>query len=201
VLPTPARQMWHCRNCDLILVDESALPTPDREKARYLQHHNSIDNAGYVATFDGIRAAVRQHAADFTAPRILDFGCGPAPVLVELLQRDGFDATGYDPFFAPSLDDPARFDIITCVETVEHFAHPRATFEQIATLLQTNGTFIMQTQWHRGAAAMRDWWYARDETHVAFYCAATMSVVADILTAGEFEVLKEGLCCFRRHEG
>ncbi len=200
VTPAPARPMWHCPDCDLIFVGESALPTRDRERERYLQHRNRIDDFGYVATFDGIREAVRVCAAAQPNPRILDFGCGPAPVLVELLKRDGLNATGYDPFFAPSLNDDARFDIITCVETVEHFAQPRATFERIAKVLRPNGTFILQTQWHAGPMSIHHWWYARDDTHVAFYCAATMPVVADILNADRFEVLSEGLCVFHRHD-
>ncbi len=197
VMPAPARPMWHCPYCDLVFVDESALPARDRERDRYLQHHNSIDDPGYVATFDRIREAVRDHAAAQPNPSILDFGCGPTPVLVELLKRDGFNATDYDPFFAPSFVDGASFDIITCVETAEHFAHPRATFARIAALLRPRGTFIMQTQWHAGPASIHHWWYARDATHVAFYSAETLTIIANLLEAETLDVLSDGLCAFR----
>ena len=200
VSPTPVRAMWHCRKCDLIFVDDVALPPSEQERERYLKHQNHIDDEGYVATFDQIRQLVRDHARTKPQPHLLDFGCGPVPVLVELMRRESFDAKGYDPYFTPTLCDGEQFDVITCVETVEHFARPRRSFEQIDAHLKANGVFIMQTQWHHGPETIHDWWYARDITHVAFYSDATLPTIAEILHADEYESPTAGISIFRRND-
>jgi len=110
--------------------------------------------------------------------RILDFGCGPGPVLVELLRRRGHDAVGYDPFFAPDTDLSSPFEIVFCTETAEHFRSPRDSFAQLASLVIPGGTIALMTSLHAGAGKIGEWWYVRDETHVSFYSAGTFDWIA-----------------------
>lgn len=42
---------YHCRNCDLIFIDETFIPDPEQQKKRYTLHQNSHDNEGYVIMF------------------------------------------------------------------------------------------------------------------------------------------------------
>lgn len=110
--------------------------------------------------------------------RVLDFGCGPGPVLVELLSRRGHDAIGYDPFFAPDADLSRPFDIVFCTETAEHFRSPRDSFDQLTELVKPGGTLAMMTSLHPGPERVGEWWYLRDETHVSFYSLRTFEWIA-----------------------
>lgn len=175
------RDFYHCRFCDLIFVPPNQHPDLKSERARYASHNNTMDNAGYVTMFEGPIALLGEHCED--GNRILDYGCGPGPVLVELLRRAGYDAVGYDPFFAPNVDLSCSFDAIISTETFEHFACPRAEINRILRLLRHGGILAVMTLFHPGPAAVADWWYARDPTHVAFYSHATLDWIC-----GEFHL-------------
>jgi SAM-dependent methyltransferase len=146
------------------------------QQARYAKHRNSIDNAGYVRMLNRPIEMLRQYGNEVR--RVLDYGSGPSPVMVELLRQAGFDAAGYDPIFAAGTDVTGPFDAVVAVETFEHFAEPRREMEKIAGLLRPGGMLIVMTLLHNGPATMKDWWYARDATHVAFYSTATLAWIA-----------------------
>ncbi len=173
------RDYYHCSICDLIFVPPDQHLDPESERARYATHNNTMDNAGYVAMFEGPISLLGEHCGD--GCHILDYGSGPGPVLVELLCRAGYDAVGYDPFFAPNVDLSCSFDAIISTETFEHFARPRAEITRILGLLRPGGLLAIMTLFHPGPAAVADWWYARDPTHVAFYSHATFDWIC-----GEF---------------
>ena len=126
---------------------------------------------------EGPIALLREHGP--AARRVLDYGCGPCPVLVDLLRRAGYDAVGYDPLFAPDADLSRPFDTVISVETFEHFANPRAELHRIASLLRPGGHLIITTLFHHGPAGIPNWWYARDKTHVSFYSPATLRWICE----------------------
>lgn len=184
VMPKPPRSMFHCRSCDLIFAFPEARPDSVAERDRYLWHQNSIDDAGYVAMFDDVIASIQGRVEP--GSHILDYGCGPSQVLVELLRRRGFDVTGFDPIFAPDANLSHIFDAIVSVETFEHFFEPKLEIERIASLLRGGGCLIVKSQFHRGEESMHDWWYARDITHVSFYSKKTFEYIAEMFG---FEIL------------
>jgi len=147
----------------------------EEQRARYLLHENTIDNAGYVERFNRFIALLRENAPPVRL--VLDYGCGPAPIFVELLRRAGYDAVGYDPFFAPDADLSHPFDAVVSIETFEHFSDPKAELTHIASLLWPGGRLAIMTMFHKGAETLKDWWYIRDPTHVAFYSPATFRFI------------------------
>jgi SAM-dependent methyltransferase len=173
------RRFVHCPACDLVSVPRSCHLSAEEQRARYARHRNSIDNVGYVRMLNGPVELLRRYAG--TARRVLDYGSGPAPVMVELLRRAGYEAIGYDPFFSADTDVSLPFDAVLCVETIEHFADPRGELEKIRRLLRPGGCLVVMTLLHNGPASIADWWYARDATHVAFYSAATLGWIAAAL--------------------
>lgn len=168
-----------CPHCDLIFVPKYWHLSARRQRSRYECHENSPDNAGYVARFERLLAAVRRCGHGIR--QALDYGCGPGPVLVELMRAAGWDASGYDPFFAPDLDFTRRFDLITATETIEHFANPAQEIRRMASLLRARGYLAVMSEWHPGEAGFGDWWYARDPTHVAFYSHKTLDYLCEAL--------------------
>ncbi len=145
-------------------------------RARYLKHHNTIEDSGYVEMLLRPIEMLRQHGVDIR--RVLDYGCGPAPVLVELLKQEGYEAIGYDPLFAKDAGLSRPFDAVVSVETFEHFAEPQVELKRIVGLLRPGGYAVVMTQFHHGPDTIDDWWYARDPTHVAFYSQRTLDWIA-----------------------
>jgi 2-polyprenyl-3-methyl-5-hydroxy-6-metoxy-1,4-benzoquinol methylase len=71
------------------------------EKSRYQFHENRITNLGYVKFLNqAIEPALNYLSPGSTG---LDFGCGPGPVLAELLAGMGFYMYIIDPYFFPDL--------------------------------------------------------------------------------------------------
>ena len=153
-------------------------PSREVEDARYRQHDNRRDDPRYVAFLrrltDPLCARLRPGA------RGLDFGCGPTPVLAEILTAEGFPTESYDPLFAPraSLLESSH-DFIACSEVAEHLHDPRGVFELFRQMLKPGGTLGVMTRFHGVEAPFETWWYTRDPTHVCFYGEATMRWIAE----------------------
>lgn len=167
-----------CPTCDLIYLAPSRRLSATDERVRYELHNNDRGDPGYVLflrrladpLIDRLRAGARG----------LDFGCGPAPVLSEILTAAGFPCAAHDPFFAPGdglLDE--QYDFITCSEVVEHAHDPARMFAGLRRMLAPGGILGVMTMFHPGADAFADWWYRRDPTHVCFYDEATMRWIGE----------------------
>ncbi len=170
------REYWACARCDLHFVPAEQHLPPDAERARYALHDNSMENKGYVRMFTRKIRVLRRIWQEVHS--VLDFGCGPGPVLVELLRRIGYDASGYDPYFAPTLADDKVYDAVVSTETFEHFAAPGRELLRIAALIRPGGYLAVMTQFRPADPLIGEWWYAREPTHVAFYSRTTFHWIA-----------------------
>lgn len=104
VFSKPSKRIFlRCPQCDLIFVPESNHLSPDEEVARYRMHRNTLSNEGYVRMFLEKIAMVHQYCPGVRSA--LDYGCGPEPVLAELLEREGFSCDVFDPYFFPEFPD------------------------------------------------------------------------------------------------
>lgn len=169
---------YWCAACDYIYLDPGMRIPPQLERARYEEHNNSLEEPGYVAF---LQRFLDSAVLPFLLPgmKVLDYGCGPQPVLSELLKRQGYGVDAYDPFFFPT--PPAgRYDVITCTEVVEHVFDPRSLWAGFAELLVPGGMLCVMTRLHSGIEQFADWWYRRDATHVGFYSHRTLSSVAEL---------------------
>lgn len=182
------RRFHLCDGCGLVFVDPANHPTPEQEAARYALHHNDPADAGYRAHLarlaDPLCARVREPpgARDprgAAGVRALDYGSGPTPALAAILRERGFDATAYDPCYAPDRAALDRtYDLVACCEVAEHFRAPARDFGVLARLLAPGGWLGVMTRLLAGPEHLPGWWYARDPTHVAFYQPRTMEWIA-----------------------
>lgn len=173
-----ARRYFSCPKCALIhLHPEQRLSAP-AERARYELHENDPADRDYVGFLRRLADPMMERLQP--GARGLDFGCGPAPVLAELLTAAGFPCAAYDPFFAPDetlLDD--RYDYVTCSEVVEHAHDPAGMFATLHGLLVPGAVLGVMTMFYRNRSAFADWWYRRDPTHVCFYNEDTMRWIGE----------------------
>ena len=171
------RQYFRCASCALVYLHPRQRLSPAQERARYELHENDPADPDYVAFLrrlaDPVMARLQPGA------RGLDFGCGPEPVLSQLLTSAGFPCAAYDPFFSPDevlLND--RYEYVTCSEVVEHAHNPAAMFATLHRLLRPGGILGVMTRFYPGESEFPDWWYRRDPTHVCFYNEETMRWIA-----------------------
>lgn len=170
---------WRCQACHAVFKDPKVYLSSTLEKARYDTHNNTIDNEGYVqylTTF--MDQAVKPFIEEGSA---LDYGCGPGPVLGELLTRRGFDVSNYDPFYAPNealLNK--KYDLITLTEVLEHVFDPNKVFQTLAQALKPEGILAVMTSFvPRSNEDYLTWWYKRDATHVVFYHLKSFEALAE----------------------
>lgn len=170
-------QYYHCAHCDLIFIDQRYILEPAEEKKRYLLHNNSCENKGYVQYLRNfIATAVHPFITDIQ--RGLDFGCGPNPVLSQLLREQGIAMDYYDPFFHPRpVFAGRRYDLITCTEVLEHVRHPRTVLELLSEHLQARGILSIMTQFHH-QQPFSTWWYRQDKTHICFFSPKSFRWIA-----------------------
>jgi SAM-dependent methyltransferase len=172
------RLYWHCPTCDLVFVDPSMLPSASRERAEYALHDNRFDDPGYRDFLAQIANPLLERVPT-TGTKVLDYGCGPTPVLAEMLRDSGMEVSAYDPFFAPdgSLLE-RRYEVVTCTEVAEHFHDPAEEFERLATLLRPGGCLAVMTSLRPRKENFAGWHYRRDITHVVFYSERSMRWIA-----------------------
>lgn len=190
---------YSCSECHLIWKNDSHIVEPDAEEARYATHNNTRENEGYVKWLNGfLDKAVHPF---ISGGLMLDYGCGPGPVLAELLSEKGFRTEVYDLYFQKVLPKKEnQFDLITCTEVIEHVSDLNHLFSDFNGLLKKDGILSLMTQYHKGLDAICDWWYVRDETHITFFDETTFENLAKI---HGYEILHsdgKSICVMKREE-
>jgi SAM-dependent methyltransferase len=148
------------------------------------------DYAGALAALrDWYQGFFRLVDRDLPKPgRALDAGCGHGAIVYELLDR-GWDAYGFDMskwlieqarnfstqaaqrFSVGELPDvpiQGSFDLITCVEVLEHVPDPQAVLSALRERLRPGGRLIATTP---NLRPLIPWWDAEtiDPTHVSVH--------------------------------
>jgi hypothetical protein len=132
--------------------------------------HQNVRNPGYEKFLRQLLTPLMKFVQDGASS--LDYGCGPGPVLVEIMKEEGFKASGYDPFYSPI--DLRSYDFVTCTEVVEHFNHPKQEWEK---LLSISRIFGIMTKLYDDED-LETWYYHKDPTHVSFYHSETIKFIA-----------------------
>ncbi len=170
-------EFFRCLNCDAILRIEEKLADSVKEKIRYEKHQNSKENQGYLNFLSPVFNYIVQNISPTSIG--LDYGCGPNPVLANLLKDKGYSLNLYDPFFYTDAHVLGmEYDFIICTEVVEHFHNPYQEFERLSKLLNREGILLIMTELHLPALDFKNWYYKNDFTHVVFYSEKTFAFIA-----------------------
>jgi len=170
------RSYIRCPECDLIFVPKACHLSQTEEEARYKLHHNTISNEGYVNSFNEIILQVRKYCPGVNS--VLDYGCGPGPVLAELLKRNGFECDVYDPIFSPVFPS-CSYDLVISTEVFEHFRDVRIELERVFSLIRPGGFLAVMTLLHDPISNFENWWYHSDPTHISFFSMKTFDWISE----------------------
>ena len=168
------REYWRCDQCALVFVPPQFYLSPAAEKAQYDLHENREDNPGYT---DFLNRLAEPLTARLTGPvSILDFGCGPVPVLANILRRSGHRVSIYDYFY--HRDESVwrqAYEVVTATEVFEHLHNPGGELTRLWQHIDEGGYLAVMTKRVTDLAAFARWHYKNDPTHVCFFSADTFS--------------------------
>jgi len=175
-----SQDYWRCENCSATFLDPKHYLLPQKEHARYLEHNNDPADKGYRRFLSKLVNPLLQKLDSGLDG--LDYGCGPGPVLAQMLCESGLNVELFDPFF---FNDQTllerKYDFITCTETIEHFNHPAKEFARFQKMLRPGGWLALMTCFQTDDASFSSWHYRRDQTHVVFYRESTLKHIAQSL--------------------
>ena len=168
---------WQCSLCKATMLDPIQFVSSNKEKKHYLKHNNEINDSRYRTFLSNLIEPLKEKISIYDIG--LDYGCGYAPALADILKKDGFNVELYDPFFFKNENIFFRkFNFITCSEVVEHFFKPYEEFNKIDSLLAKNSWLAIMTSFMTEDYLFKNWHYRRDPTHVVFYKKITFKIIA-----------------------
>ena len=179
ILKNKRREFYVCDCCSLTFVPSSFHLSNADEFDRYTEHKNSSDDPYYKEFLRNLTRPLLSKASDDVSWKGLDFGSGSSDTLSLMMREKGHDFKSYDPFFKNEKSLlKAKYDVITCSETIEHFSNPKLEWEKLWSLLKPKGILAVMTQLRSFEKKFSDWWYIRDLTHVSFFSEATFDWLA-----------------------
>lgn len=170
---------YKCPKCEFIFLDPQFFVQPQAEKKQYDNHNNSFDDLGYVKMFEDFLDYFWSDIQKNTKTA-LDFGCGPGPVLYELIKRRGSQTDCYDKFYqTKKVYENKKYDLITSTEVFEHLENPKEVLSLLASHLKPKGTIALMTLFHTNKTEdFLKWWYRRDPTHISFFTPKCIEFMA-----------------------
>ena len=88
---------WQCKLCKATMLDSVHFISSNKEKKHYLKHNNEINDISYRTFLYNLIEPLKNKIS--VNDMGLDYGCGYAPALADILKKDGFNVELYDPFF------------------------------------------------------------------------------------------------------
>lgn len=186
---------YYCSYCEFIFIDDKEIVSEKEELEEYMKHENSLEDEGYVNMF---KRFIETNISPYKKyiKSALDFGCGPGPVLAELLKKEGFKVDIYDPYFSPlEVFRNKTYDLITSTEVFEHLKEPLETIDLLKKHLSKNGILVIMTLFHpNDEEKFKKWWYRREATHISFYTPKTLKYLANKFDMNVLKIDNKNIC-------
>jgi len=172
------RDFYLCKSCDLSFVDRKQLLSEDDEKSRYDFHQNDIRTVGYEKFLRRLINPIKEKFA-FDA-KGLDFGSGPYPMLIEIMNEEGFDnIISYDAIYDPNISVfDNTYDFITACEVLEHVYKLEFELKRIIKSLNIGADLVVSTGVKQPGADITKWHYIHDDTHINLFSLKTFEFMA-----------------------
>ena len=176
------RTFYKCPVCFLIFTEEMADEKGSEE--HYKKQWREVDPAFFKQQSDVLLDVANR----FVKPeRILDYGSGSGGITLELRSR-GYDVTPLEPMEHGYLKDqeyPHLFNLVIGVEVVEHLPNLWEELGELDKILEPGGVIIFSTgmtdkfiEHPQAVEVFKRWWYKDDQTHVSFFCADSVAMIA-----------------------
>lgn len=181
-------QLMECRSCGLRFKDP--LPSFDQLKMFYSQSPD--DNWGFqpdpeVRRFNELESIARRLSGG--GRRVLDIGCSNGALLASwpsdwskfgiepskaaraVAEGRGIRIIGDD--VGSVAADCGKFDVVICVDVIEHLPDPSTFFDVLKTLIHTETILIFVTGnasfWWWKTVSKGSYWYSALPEHLCFY--------------------------------
>ena len=181
------------------VIDPKSLYTADYYRGRgadpivnYEEEFRSPFHTPRFFEFNNLIQIVRKLKVQGTAQQLqwLDYGCGNGALLRFLTEQkdlqvhaSGFDESafsqrlrdqGFDFYDRHELQrlPPGSFDVITCIEVIEHTLEPKEVVTEISRLLKPEGVLLLTTgNMHSPVARLRGFHfsYCLPEVHISLF--------------------------------
>ena len=174
---------WHrCENCGFLFTpffDDWS--TNDFSRFIYNDDYILLDPDYLSVRPKGMAGHMAAVLADHKDARILDYGAG-ANVFAARMTELGFaHVESYDPFSLPARPN-GRFDIITCIEVIEHAPSPQFILADMRSFLAEDGCILIgESLQPPDIDTVRcGWWYVAPRNgHVSVYAGRTFVRLAE----------------------
>lgn len=166
-----------CNTCGAYVKDKKYYVDNKREKQRYEEHYNDVNNAGYQNFTSPITNAI---LANQNKEQLgLDYGSGTGPVISKQLIDKDYRVKLFDPYFFPNYDNlNFQYDYIFSCEVFEHFYNPKKEIEKLLQILKPKGRLYIMTLLYNTQIEFKNWHYRNDPTHVFIYTLKTIEFIA-----------------------
>lgn len=159
--------IWRCPACSSIHC-ETEISGPELYR-NYPVHLSKADR--FLRTWARKLAKLGRFHGVGKASLILDYGCGGGGLL-QCLKESGFiNVHGFDPytqeFNKPSVLEN-KYDLVYCIEVIEHVAEPIAMLRTLRKLVRPGGLLILSTPRAEGIDLQR-WWLHQFPLHAPYH--------------------------------
>lgn len=175
---------FRCTACGMIFTTAfDQFTVADSKKWIYNEQYVKVD-PDYIKTRPEFMAdKISNFLGDPGKPlRILDYGGGTGVFTTRLREAGFLSVESYDPFVAEASAKPAgKFDLIICIEVMEHTTNPLQTLTEMLSMLQSPGAILFSTliQPDDIMTIGMGWWYiAPRNGHASLYSKASLAALA-----------------------
>lgn len=207
------REFYFCNTCDFIFVPKEFHITEEDEFLRYEKHKwEEVSESSLILSnysqhllliinsiiFPSITSIIFPCNRGYFSH--LDFGCGKfsnfSTLLGKELREQGVNvrSLNYDLYYHNDEGiirekNYGKFDIISCIEVIEHLTSPLQTIMLLNKLLSDNSILVISTNLlphniskdKTSKEFFTEWWYKNDITHINFFSEKTFHIIKEKL--------------------